>query len=277
MTYSLFLMIFLGLPLGILGFVTWFDVYKKKDFPQPFSFFSFGLIILIHIFLAVVYTTPWDNYLVANQVWYYENEKIAGILLGWVPLEEYLFFILQTFATGLWLRFLVVRLPLPKNEFVPNWSDRFRPIVILLLILLGSLVGLLLQWNAGTYISLILIWSIPPIILQFIFGGDVLRYHWRLVSLGVLVPTLYLSLADSFAIISGVWEINPEFSLNLFLGGVLPLEEFLFFLMTNTMISFGSCLLLAHSSHERMRLIFSSWSNKSKLRESRSEYDGTGV
>ena len=51
--------------------------------------------------VAVLYTTPWDNYLVATGVWWYDPHLVAGLVLGWVPIEEYTFFILQTLAMGL--------------------------------------------------------------------------------------------------------------------------------------------------------------------------------
>lgn len=51
--------------------------------------------------IALIYTTPWDNYLVASGVWFYDPARVWNIILGWVPLEEYIFFILQTILTGL--------------------------------------------------------------------------------------------------------------------------------------------------------------------------------
>ena len=54
------------------------------------------LAVLLHMLLALIYTTPWDNYLVANRVWWYDPALVTGITLAWVPLEEYAFFLLQT-------------------------------------------------------------------------------------------------------------------------------------------------------------------------------------
>jgi lycopene cyclase domain-containing protein len=59
---------------------------------------------------ALVYTSPWDNYLVATKVWFYDPRAVLNIILGYLPLEEYLFIILQTllvglFAVWLWRRF----------------------------------------------------------------------------------------------------------------------------------------------------------------------------
>ena len=57
--------------------------------------------------VALIYTTPWDNYLVATGVWWYDPRLVSGLTLGWVPAEEYCFFILQTLLTGLWTAALV--------------------------------------------------------------------------------------------------------------------------------------------------------------------------
>ena len=39
------------------------------------------------------------------------------------------------------------------------------------------------------------------------------------------------------------------------LGGVLPIEEFTFFLITTTLLTFGVTLLLAEESHRRFAAI----------------------
>lgn len=55
--------------------------------------------------LAIVYatTTPWDNAAVARGLWDFDPERIAGVRLGWLPLEEYAFFGLQAALTGVWV------------------------------------------------------------------------------------------------------------------------------------------------------------------------------
>ena len=46
------------------------------------------LALAAHVGMAVVYTTPWDNYLVATRVWWYDPALVTGLTLGWVPIEE---------------------------------------------------------------------------------------------------------------------------------------------------------------------------------------------
>ncbi len=120
MSYSLFLILFVGLPLLGMFFT------MREHLRRPHVTMLLGAATL-----AVVYTTPWDNYLVATRVWYYDPRLVLNIQLGFVPLEEYLFFILQTLLTGLfvfwlWKRFypadfaaksgLVSETPKPKRK-----------------------------------------------------------------------------------------------------------------------------------------------------------------
>ena len=120
------------------------------------------------------------------------------------------------------------------------------------IIWLATAVILIIDWNPGTYLALELIWALPPIALQFAFGADILWQYRRLVLLSIVPLTLYLSFADALAINWGTWTIDPAQSLNIYLGGVLPIEEFIFFLLTNVLIVFGITLVLAQASHRRL-------------------------
>ena len=50
--------------------------------------------------VATIWTTPWDNYLVYRGIWFYADENILW-KIGYVPIEEYAFFSLETILTGL--------------------------------------------------------------------------------------------------------------------------------------------------------------------------------
>ena len=77
--------------------------------------------------------------------------------------------------------------------------------------------------------------------------------HRRLVLLGLLPTTLYLSAADALAISSGTWTISPPLSLGIYIGGVLPVEELLFFLSDEhfSFIRYG--VSLAQASQRRLQ------------------------
>ena len=56
--------------------------------------------------LAIVYATatPWDSVAVARGLWGFDPQRIIGIRLFGLPIEELSFFGLQTLLTSIWVR-----------------------------------------------------------------------------------------------------------------------------------------------------------------------------
>jgi putative membrane protein len=218
----------------------------------------------------VIYTTPWDNYLVATGVWYYNPELVTGRLIGYVPIEEYTFFVLETILSGLWWWFLARRLsPLSIKER-PGVKESFQPnkrLVYLsscFLAFLWLLFTYLFFFGAPkwTYLSITLFWALPAILPQLLFGADILWHYRRLVFWGIFVPGLYLSLMDIVALTETTWSISPSQTTGILFFGVLPLEEVVFFFITNVLIINGMTLLLANISQERfveLKQIVAKW------------------
>lgn len=254
MTYFQFLLIFLGTPILVFTGLNLWDMRRRQPFPSALGALPAWLGIMIHIVLAVLYTTPWDNYLVATGVWFYNPSLVSGQLLGWVPVEEYTFFVLQTILAGLVFVYFSRRLQ-PAASLNDQVEFKIRSGITTILGTLWILgVSLLAsRWAPGTYLGLILIWALPPIILQMIFGAHVLWIYRRLVLGGIFGMTVYLSAADSLAIRAGTWTIDPSQSLHVFVGYGLPLEEFLFFMVTNSLIFCGLTLVLHQQSPARFR------------------------
>lgn len=255
MTYFGFLALFLGVPIALLAFTAWRDFRRGRRLPGHFGNLPAWGSIAALVVIALTWTTPWDNYLVATRVWWYDPALVSGVVIGYVPVEEYTFFVLQPIMTGLWLALLMRALPAPQTA--PASRAAARRIRIGAVGAAGAvwlLSALLLTdaWPRDTYLGLELIWALPPVMLQLGFGADMLWRYRRHVLLALLPPTLYLAAADAIAIGSGTWTINPEQSLELLVGGVLPVEEFLFFLLTNTLIVFGMTLAQAEASRARI-------------------------
>jgi len=99
-TYGQFLALFVALPLVVLSVAWWSSTVKRLPWR------SFVPLLLV-VFLA---TTPWDSVAVKHGLWRFPEGKTWGIRLGWLPLEEYLFFGLQTLLTGLWAARRLLRL-----------------------------------------------------------------------------------------------------------------------------------------------------------------------
>jgi lycopene cyclase domain-containing protein len=215
-------------------------------------------IVLAHVALALIYTTPWDNYLVATGVWYYNPALVTGITLGYVPIEEYTFFILQTLLTGLWVLGVQRRLAAQRPEFKAQASLRWIASLVVGMLWMISTILFFAGWQAGTYLTLILSWALIPVLIQVAFGADILRRRWREVALGITAPTLYLWVVDAIAIRSGTWTIDPAQTTGVMLGS-LPVEEMVFFFMTNLIIVFGMTLMLAEESQQRAQELLSTW------------------
>jgi lycopene cyclase domain-containing protein len=223
------------------------------DLPSHLNAFPPSIVLAAHVVVAVLYTTPWDNYLVATGVWWYDPDLVIGLLLGWVPVEEYAFFILQTLMTGSFLILLLYSLRSDSEVNQTNSLIKIRTLLLMagLAIWLVSLAMLVIKWQPGTYLALILIWALPPILFQLWFGLDILNRERRAVFFTITTATVYLALADTLAIRAGTWTIDPAQSTGLLLGS-LPIEEFVFFLVTNTLVTFGVTLVLARASQSRV-------------------------
>ena len=256
MTYFGFLALFVGIPIVILGALAFRDHRRGRSLPAAVGNFPAWQMIALHVVIAVIWTTPWDNYLVATRVWWYDPALVTGFVIGYVPIEEYTFFVLQPIMTGLWLALLLRRLPLPSAAEIARPSLRGVALAGAAALWLGSLFLLLSGWQPGTYLGLELVWALLPIMLQLGFGADILWRYRRHVLLSIALPTLYLSAADAVAITAGTWTIDPAQSLQVYLGGVLPVEEFIFFLLTNTLVTFGLTLALAAASRARVPFLF---------------------
>lgn len=250
MTYFDFLGLFLLIPIGLLLAVAFWDRARGREIPLAMRAWPPAAAILLHAVIALLYTTIWDNYLVATRVWWYDPALVTGLTIAYVPIEEYTFFILQPILAGLWLIFLFKRVRLPERQPAPA-KLRFWAVVVMAVFWLGSLLLLASGWQPGIYMGLELAWALPPIALQLAFGADILWQYRRWVLLAIVPMTLYLSAADALAINGGIWTINPDKSVDLLLGGILPVEELLFFLLTNTLVTFGITLVMAQASHQR--------------------------
>lgn len=272
MTYFGFLLQFVGIPIAIFALLNWLDARNDRAMPQPLTSWSAGTVIVALVVVAVAYTTPWDNYLVATGVWWYDENLVTGLVIGWVPIEEYTFFVVQTIMTGLFTAWLMRRMPIAP---LPNNGLRIRQIATGFagIIWLASIVILLMTfifpdsfWRYGTYLGLELSWGLIPIMLQLIVGADILWRHRATVITAILTTWIYLSVGDAFAIQSGTWTIDPAQSLPILIGGILPIEEAIFFLITNVLVVFGMTLVMEHESESRVPAAMKAWLHQQKTR-----------
>jgi len=187
------------------------------------------------VFLAVFWTTPWDNLMVFKDVWTYPHDAVYGHIF-YVPVEEYIFFVLQPILTGTLTLWAMRQEP----ERVPQqpWI-RYLSFALLFSLFVPSLFGL--DTPSTYYLSVIGAWFLPVVMLQWVVGGD--RLWARRESLGLVffAATVYLCVIDGLAMREEVWSISEATSTGLMVFNV-PIEEIAFFAITNLLVIGGVAL-----------------------------------
>jgi lycopene cyclase domain-containing protein len=231
-TYLTFLAAFVCLPLSVLAVGS---VLTHRPDRAPVRLQAGGLALMIG--LALVYTTPWDNYLIGRGVWFY-GDGVVTTRLWLMPLGEYLFVALQSILVGLWV---FARDGPVDGSIGHTWPDRVGGAVAGLAV---SGVGLAFVFGPTGlyYLGAILAWAGPVLALQWGVGWRYLLAVRRRLAVMVAVPALYLSTIDRIAIEMGLWTISSTYSTGVFVGG-LPIEEGAFFLVTSLFLAQALVLL----------------------------------
>ena len=231
-TYLGFLIVFLLPPIAALVALARLRPAARAG---RIPLIGLGIILV----LAMTYTTPWDNLLIEQGVWWY-GDGVTLVHFWAAPLGEYLFFVLQPVLTALFLYQLSI--PTHGDLRLPR---RTRLVGIAAgLAVTGVGVTLLLAGPSTLYLGAILAWAGPILAIQWGFGWTHLVRARRPVVLAIVIPTLYLWVLDWYAItVAGLWTISPTYTVGIAPFG-LPIEEMLFFLVTNVFVVQGLVLWL---------------------------------
>lgn len=173
-------------------------------------------------------------------MWSYGKDRVIAVI-GYVPIEEYFFFVIQTLTIGfLCLYVFCVNSKLITRPFSSN--NKKLNISLLLVLWLSSFSFLF--FDSLLYLGLILTWSLPVMLIQWCYGYEYLVQNIKVVLPLIFLPTVYLWFADWVAIEKmQIWSISKSYTTGVNLIG-LPIEEMIFFLMTNIMVVQGLALLL---------------------------------
>ena len=220
MYYLEFVFTFLLIPAIVLIF------FIKKRTQRD----TLGLII--HLIIAVLYTVPWDNYLIKNGIWYYDDKLITDTIFL-IPIGEYLFILLQT---------TLICLTVSPATFSYNKNTCFKYSSKGLYIgLIFFLAGIVLMFCTNSiYLSLILLWASVPFTVQLSIGLNVLKDNISVISKYCFLFTIYFSIIDSYAL-GKIWFIAERTSLGINIGNI-PIEEIIFFCCTSLFVLNGMCL-----------------------------------
>lgn len=192
--------------------------------------------------LALIYTTPWDNYIIYHKAWWYRKDAVIGTI-GYVPIEEYMFFIIQTIFTALWTscctRWSLNSLSLWSPDQKKFQVTRYAAISLFSLAMLWGWLNAIPKTKTF-YLGSITWWSLIVVIILWYVAGPYIVQRYRQTLISILVPSIYLCYVDVIALRARVWHINEATSLEMFPIDDLPLEEVVFFFVTNIVIAMGS-------------------------------------
>lgn len=240
MSYLTFLLCFVIAP-AVLFIVALSRRYSRHCAPG-FSLRQHWIGATILAVIALVWTTPWDNLIIARGVWSYGESRVLGTL-GLVPIEEYAFMVAMPLLNASILGWMLLRRPIKASQWRQP-QGRARALALLRYAALWIAALFLLRVETNTYLCAILLWFLPPLALQAVFDPHTLSRNWRFIAVATLIPTLYFSAVDAFAIGDGIWTIHATTRTGLEAFG-LPIEEALFFFVTSHLLARG--LVLWHS------------------------------
>jgi lycopene cyclase domain-containing protein len=205
--------------------------------------FALGLVLIA----VMVFTTPWDNLAAKWGIWGFPREKYS-LRLGYLPVEEYAFFLLQSVNVMLAVRALFC--------FFPDWQTgqeteigKWTLVCLAASAIPWALVAVQLRWlrrKAGPRVNYAvhLAWFLPVIYAQWILAPPLFLGHAGVLATVTAVFGIYYTLADLAAVRAGTWFFDEKQITGVKLGGILPWEEIAFFFLTSLLVAQSYLLLL---------------------------------
>lgn len=205
------------------------------------------VMVIIAVLAAVmIFTTPWDNCAAKWGIWGFTDGKYS-FKIGYLPLEEYLFFILQSMNVMLAERLLVAHVP----AFQTGLATAITIAQIVLLIVLAlAWIGLGIYWLKNPvqrryhYMYHLLFWFLPVVAGQWILAGVLFCAQTGLLVLLTLIFGSYYTATDIVAVRAGTWFIDGQQTTGAKFALVLPWEEAAFFYLTSLLVAQSYLLLL---------------------------------
>lgn len=192
--------------------------------------------------LAVTYTTPWDNYIIYHKAWWYRKDAVIGTI-GWVPIEEYIFFVIQTIFTSLWTiccsRWTLHSLHLRHTKRLQSELIKYLGIVLMVIAILCGWLHAIPD-RKTFYLCSIIWWSLLVVVILWYIGSSYIVRRYQQILCSVVLPSVYFCYVDLIALRAKVWHINERTSLEMFPISELPIEEVIFFFITNFMVVMGA-------------------------------------
>jgi lycopene cyclase domain-containing protein len=205
-------------------------------------------VVLVAVML---FTTPWDNLAAKWGIWGFPREKYS-LRLGYLPIEEYAFFLLQSINVMLAVRDLFL--------FFPDWLlgletgiGKWTLICLGASVIPWAIVAAQLYWlrrKVGPSVNYAnhLAWFLPVLYIQWIIAPALFREHAGLLVLVTAAFGIYYTAADLVAVRAGTWHFDEKQITGVKFARVLPWEEIAFFFLTSLLVAQSYLLLLPSES-----------------------------
>jgi len=199
---------------------------------------SVGAAFLVILVIVVAFTTPWDNYAVAQGIWSFPGGRHA-FRLWHLPVEEYCFFIIQSVEvlllchglTGLAGFHQAFTPPLNSPGVITGLG-----VVAALWAFTGLRFGRRLPRRAQ-YLFHLLYWFGPVVAFQWVLAAPLLLANLSAIVPATAIVSLWLTLADLAAVRQGIWEFDETQILGVKWRNRLPVEEILFFFVSSLLVA----------------------------------------
>ncbi len=201
-----------------------------------------GVVVIVAAFL---FTTPWDNVAAQRKIWGFSERKYL-FKIGFLPIEEYLFFVLQSLNVILGTRFFLHFFQLQTGLETRLQHQHFVLIAALLVgwIWLGVQLKQKPLERRFNYAAHLFFWFCPVIYLQWILAAPLLAAHLKLLFVSTFAFGIYYTLADLIAVRSNIWFFDETQITGIKFAEVLPWEEVAFFFLTSLLLAQSYLLLL---------------------------------
>ena len=164
------------------------------------------------------------------------SESFGSILE--VPYEEVVWCVDHTIIVGFWVMSIWrADRPVPKTRGSSLLGFRCAAAVACLAIAYYGYI-LLGKEPKYLYLAVQLMWMFPNIAIQYFLVGHMYVQYAREYVLGIIVPSLYIIVIDTWARYRNVWRISEGLVVEGSVSG-LVFEEMLIYVLTTALVAHG--------------------------------------
>jgi lycopene cyclase domain-containing protein len=228
---------------------------------------------------SLLYILPWNTYIISQGAWSHNHERNIAVPALRIPLEEYIFFIIQTITTVLFIQLMTrwdlhilnlrtvecsstfsnfagggtktaIKLSPSSSSSLPWSLSTPSPLSQTSWLIQISPIAVALTltawgWSAATpntpffCLSNIMWWTMPMLALELAIAGPYIWRNRRKAAISIIVSTASICWIAHHAHTKDVWTLNPSNTTGWMFTSKMSVEEAFFFFATRCLIVFG--------------------------------------